>query len=103
MSHLFVGFSLYYIQENTERLDIRISHYTFSLEFYMIRLIRNHFLADLKILKEDLSALSVSLLELNHDVNLVMKFLAVKMIYFILSLWKNLIVSSVNSRNLSNN
>ena len=59
-------------------------------------------LADLKIVNEDLSALRVSLLALNQDVNWDMMFFAVEIISSILSLWKNIEVSSANILTLPN-
>ena len=52
------------------------------------------FLLDLKIVKEDLSAFKVSLLALNHDDNWVIMILAISIMLSILSLWKNMVVSS---------
>ena len=51
---------------------------------------------DLKIVKDDLSAFRVSLLALNHDVSWVIMILALLIMFSIVSLWKNMVVSSAN-------
>ena len=54
------------------------------------------FLLDLKIVNEDLSEFKVSLLALNQDDNWVIMILAISIMLTILSLWKNMVVSSAN-------